>query len=209
MAKQVAGELYESITGQLFEIGRQLRQPNGYPFNPEVLQRWLQLAIEGKFVFGGFKFASAPFDPATFEGLGQGWSEVLEDRDERAYSFLEADLAKASFDSCLKENEILINGEEKLRRLKASKNIRWCATQFAGLWKDYQINGRDSILERAYHAKVITGFLSFFGTVLLDPSGARRVLCLYCNGDGQWHWHVFWLEFGWFADNLSASSSQV
>ncbi len=49
MAKKVAGELYESITGQLFEIGRQLRQPNGYPFDPGVLQKYLQNAIEGRF----------------------------------------------------------------------------------------------------------------------------------------------------------------
>ena len=47
---KVAGELYESITGQLFEIGRQLRQPNGYPFDPGKLQRYLQDAVEGKFV---------------------------------------------------------------------------------------------------------------------------------------------------------------
>ena len=50
MAKQiVAGEKYESITGQLFEIGRQLRQKDGYPYNPEALGRHLQDAIEGKF----------------------------------------------------------------------------------------------------------------------------------------------------------------
>src|SRR3989338_8915700 len=49
MAIKVAGEKYESITGQLFEIGRQLRQPNGYPFDSEELQRHLQLAIEGRF----------------------------------------------------------------------------------------------------------------------------------------------------------------
>lgn len=49
MAKKVAGELYEGITGQLFEIGRQLRQPNGYPFDPEKLKRHLQDAIEGRF----------------------------------------------------------------------------------------------------------------------------------------------------------------
>ncbi len=49
MAIKVAGELYESITGQLFEIGRQLRQPNGYPYNPEHLKVALQNAIEGKF----------------------------------------------------------------------------------------------------------------------------------------------------------------
>lgn len=49
MATQVAGDLYESITGQLFEIGRQLRQPNGYPFNAEALKTHLQDAVEGNF----------------------------------------------------------------------------------------------------------------------------------------------------------------
>jgi hypothetical protein len=49
MAQSVAGELYESVTGQLFEIGRQLRQSNGYPFDAKKLQRVLQDAIEGKF----------------------------------------------------------------------------------------------------------------------------------------------------------------
>lgn len=49
MATKVAGELYESITGQLFEIGRQLRQRNGYPFDPEKLSEFLQRAVEGRF----------------------------------------------------------------------------------------------------------------------------------------------------------------
>ena len=50
MAQKVAGELYESLTGQLLEIGRQLRQSNGYPFDPAQLQKFLQRAVEGKFV---------------------------------------------------------------------------------------------------------------------------------------------------------------
>ncbi|MEK7465175.1 MAG: hypothetical protein AAB631_00140 [Patescibacteria group bacterium] len=45
----VAGDLYESITGQIFKIARQLRQPSGYPFNPHLLKLHLQNAIEGKF----------------------------------------------------------------------------------------------------------------------------------------------------------------
>ncbi|MBU1345259.1 MAG: hypothetical protein KKD66_26915 [Proteobacteria bacterium] len=48
MTEKVAGKLYE-ITGQLFEIGHQLRQPNGYPFDAEMLKKHLQAAIEGKF----------------------------------------------------------------------------------------------------------------------------------------------------------------
>ena len=46
---KVEGELYASITGQLFELGRQLRQKSGYPFDPNRLRRDLQNLIEGKF----------------------------------------------------------------------------------------------------------------------------------------------------------------
>lgn len=53
MAQHVTGDLYESITGQLFEIGRQLRQKSGYPYDPEKLKRYLQAAIEGRFAAGG------------------------------------------------------------------------------------------------------------------------------------------------------------
>ena len=49
MATQVTGELYESITGQLFTIGQQLHQLSGYPFDPHRLKVFLQLAVEGKF----------------------------------------------------------------------------------------------------------------------------------------------------------------
>jgi hypothetical protein len=49
MATKVAGELYESITGQLFEIGRQLRQPQGYPYDPIRTKKALQAIIEGRF----------------------------------------------------------------------------------------------------------------------------------------------------------------
>ena len=49
MAQKVEGKLYESLTGQLFEIGRQLRQKNGYPYNPDLLHKYLQAVIEGKF----------------------------------------------------------------------------------------------------------------------------------------------------------------
>ncbi len=49
MATKIAGELYYDLDGQLLEIKRQLRQPNGYPFDPEKLKLHLQNAIEGRF----------------------------------------------------------------------------------------------------------------------------------------------------------------
>src|SRR3989344_2460626 len=67
MANKVAGELYESITGQLFELGRQLRQPNGYPFDPNKLKVALQAAIEGK--FGDIRKQSL-FSVAVITNLG-------------------------------------------------------------------------------------------------------------------------------------------
>jgi len=58
--KVVAGELYQSITGQLFEIGRQLRQKSGYPYDPLQLKHLLQLAIEGQFHSSGWELYLAP-----------------------------------------------------------------------------------------------------------------------------------------------------
>lgn len=49
MATLVAGEQYERIARQLFEIARQIGQPNGYPFDPVLLRYHLQTAIEGRF----------------------------------------------------------------------------------------------------------------------------------------------------------------
>lgn len=55
MAVPVAGEQYYGIDGQLHEIKRQLRQPNGYPFDPAQLQEFLQRAVEGRFQNGAAK----------------------------------------------------------------------------------------------------------------------------------------------------------
>ena len=46
---RVEGELYHDLTGQLFEIGRQMRQKNGYPYDPLALKNHLQDGVEGKF----------------------------------------------------------------------------------------------------------------------------------------------------------------
>ena len=71
----VAGEIYESITGQLFELGRQLRQPNGYPFNQFQLKLHLQAAIEGRFGPGeiyGVKLGG----PTTTDQIAEQWREA-------------------------------------------------------------------------------------------------------------------------------------
>lgn len=50
MAQHVSQAVYFDLDGQLHEIKRQLRQPAGYPFDPERLKAALQEIIEGKFI---------------------------------------------------------------------------------------------------------------------------------------------------------------
>ena len=49
MATVVTGEQYKIIDGKMLELKRQIRQPGGYPFDPDQLVQYLQLAVEGKF----------------------------------------------------------------------------------------------------------------------------------------------------------------
>jgi len=49
MATQVTGDLYVELDGKLAEIKRQMRQPGGYPFDPEKLNKFLQRIVEGRF----------------------------------------------------------------------------------------------------------------------------------------------------------------
>jgi hypothetical protein len=213
MAKKVAGELYESITGQLFELGRQLRQPNGYPFNPEMLRRHLQNAIEGKFITGDPKsILIKPFDLAEF--IGNDWSTWKgpadgdglsgeKDIDSRSLSLTEVKFTDFLFETCLNEGESSISGEEKLRRLKEKTEfIRFGGNVFLGLWEDYQVNKKNSVLEWLYHNYKIT-YMDFMGQILRVPLGYRNVLYLYRSDSGEWHWHCHWLGDRWDAGNLS------
>lgn len=49
MGVTVEGGLYDVITGQLFELGRQLNEKGGYPYDPVKLYAYLQDAVEGNF----------------------------------------------------------------------------------------------------------------------------------------------------------------
>ena len=66
---RVAGELYVNIDGQMREIKRQLRQKEGYPYDPMQLVEHLQAAIEGNLV----DRHGQPFKKAS----GQGPSRII------------------------------------------------------------------------------------------------------------------------------------
>lgn len=171
MAVQVAGELYYDLDGQLTEIKRQLRQPNGYPFDPSALKNALQDAIEGR--FGGstrFPF----FNPATF--IGKSWV-IAEDNEALPETW---DSASTRLVSALRKGEATVSGEKTIERLRGDKPLG--ARAFLYFW-----NNREKIPEEW------KGKLVFFdATVLRNPGGDRFSLYLSWFGD-RWYWYYNWL----------------
>ena len=170
MAKKVEGELYESITGQLFEIGRQLRQPNGYPFDPENLQDALQNIVNG--VFNN--------EPAfRFNKRKDGWILVEDNPLQKSVSELEI----VSF---LKRGENSISGER----------IRQRAAEMGGNFgqreAEYLLNHQEEIPVswRQY-------YLVFPGTVWRYSDGSLGVPYLDW-GCGRWSLRFSFL--GWNSD---------
>ncbi|MEK7211397.1 MAG: hypothetical protein AAB731_02085 [Patescibacteria group bacterium] len=86
-----------------------------------------------------------------------------------------------------------MQGEEKIRRLKADGHIRLDAGIFQALWEN------KNLIPESWKGKCVC----FDGTVLRDPDGIRFVPCLGWNG-GEWCWSCRWLGGGWDADDPSA-----
>ena len=214
MVKKVVGELYESITGQLFEIGCQLRQAKGYPFDPNILKKYLQNAIDGRFIVNEPKFVlTRPFDPAEFirkdwtiwkgpiDGNGLSGEENV---DLRSLSFKKISLADFLFKTCLRKGENFISGKEKLRRLKEEESdfIRFGGNVFLGLWENYKIDGKDSILQQLYCNFGVTS-MDFMGHILRSPHGNLNVLYLSRVDSGEWYWDYYDFSSKWNIDKPS------
>lgn len=155
------------------------------------------------------------FNPAEF--IGPGWTiwkgsadrdglNGDEDRDAREDALTEIDWGKVLFETCLKDNETIITGQEKLLRLKATNNVRLGGRAFLSLWQDWQKNKKNSVLEMLRKTRNIN--LAFFGLVLRSPDCRRCVLCL-CFDGGEWRWRCYWLDPVWGTGYRSASLPSV
>ncbi|MFH0912416.1 MAG: hypothetical protein V1807_02020 [Patescibacteria group bacterium] len=142
-----------------------------------------------------------PFNPTEF--IGKGWT--IDEEDERDLSFAELDLSKIQFETCLKENEFVITGEEKLRRLKAMKVIRHGGNIFLALWQDYKANNENSGLKWIYQNQGVT-HLDFFGLVMRNPVSFRHVPSFYWRS-GRWFWRCLWLDRDWWRSNHPSAVS--
>lgn len=139
--------------------------------------------------------------PVNGKGL-----EGEEDRDVREEALTTIDWEKVILETNLQGKETYVKGEEKLLRLKAGNNIRLGGKAFLSLWEDYKANGANSILEKL-RLKGVTR-IYFFGLVLRNPRGDRRVLCLYFNGS-EWRWDCSWLGSDFYSGSPSASLASV
>lgn len=120
---------------------------------------------------------SEPLDPE--EVLGPGWT--FEDEDQKALKLTEVNVSKISLETTLKSGERNLNGEERLRRLKASGKIRLDLAVLIAFamqpnhipveWKTLTNGGRAGIF--------------FDGTVCKAPDGRRITFCLFWDR-GQW-----------------------
>jgi hypothetical protein len=143
---------------------------------------------------------SQPFNPVEF--INGGWG--VAEQDERSLAITEVDFEKILLETCLKEGEVRIMGEEKLRRFKEEKPelIPLGGQHCQALWRDYKARGKDSVLERMYKERGII-YLDFFGLILRLPNGRRLVLYFY-RDEGEWDWNYDWLDDDWGADGCSA-----
>lgn len=136
------------------------------------------------------------FNPAEF--IGQGWSIIAAETDTRSVALTELDINQIQHVTMLK-GEPYITGEENLKRLKASENIRLDADVFYTLWTN------QSLIPESWKEKIDgnTRVIFFDGTVLQDPDGSRYVLYFCWNGDA-WRWYVLWLDGSRLRDCVSA-----
>lgn len=184
----------------------------------------LKLVILGlaTIVRASFKLAlDKVLNPAEF--IGSGWrtwrgsadSTGLDENEPEDY-IAEPDVVdfeQIILETHLQEKETIINGEEKMRRARASKNQQLGGKACLALWNDWlacKAAGKpeDSVLERLRRAGKIGNRIYFFGQTLRRPCGVRSVLYLYFNG-GEWRCSYRWLDCGWCAGSPSVSLASV
>ncbi|PIR91964.1 hypothetical protein COU01_04345 [Candidatus Falkowbacteria bacterium CG10_big_fil_rev_8_21_14_0_10_44_15] len=203
MATQVAGELYYDLDGQMLEIKRQLRQKNGYPFNPQELQLHLQAAVEGRFkpiervhviiseteIMVNLDAPPAlPFDGAQIEfQTGGGWVKVEKREDE-----LYVNGRKIIFYlSERQQGNNMVRGHELREELSGKPvlhpNIMDALIEYPNFipegWK----------VDESGNIRFI-----FFWAVIFRDAGGRLYVRYFCFHVGQWRRRsCHWLDDNW------------
>ncbi len=139
---------------------------------------------------------SQPFDPSVFIGE-KGWK--IDEQDGRSLALVEIDLSEIRLENMLRpEDGGSIQGEKKLKRLKAVGHVRLDAAVFKALWDN------PYLIPEHWKGK----YVCFEGTVLWSPRGLRFVLFLCLRGS-RWDWYYYWLGRNCGDDRPSAVLASV
>ncbi len=135
------------------------------------------------------------FDPVQFmqhQGL------EIEEQDERSIMLEEIDLSKITLESMLK-GDLVISGEEHLKRLKKSGYIRLDARIFQTLWENLHL-----VPDHWRGTEDSPKHIFFDGTILKNEHG-RYVISMFWDKNRNWRWTYCRLDIGgWTAEDLSA-----
>jgi len=101
MGAMLTGDQKDSLRCKLFEIERQIRQSNGYPFDQKDLDKFLQRAVEGRFQEStqnwreqdGVIYISVTSDGTT----GESWINRLESKGFRLGDYAKSMLRSDDF----------------------------------------------------------------------------------------------------------------
>ena len=123
---------------------------------------------------------SCPFDPIFFEGFGEGW--IMGEEDVLSLQLFEIDPAEISLETCFKNKEKIISGNERVKRLKELSYIRLDIGIFRTFWEN------KILIPKRWKKKENgrTLFASFDGTEFYGPDGYVYTVCLFWSG--KWRW---------------------
>lgn len=130
MGTEISGDLYRTIDKKMMEIKRQMLQRDGYPFNPEELNAFLQRAIEGRWSdnlhwieIDGIIYFTLISNGKT----GEEWITHLEGKGLPVGNYAKSILRHESFKSTKAgtvHNVAVIKGELFSNNDRITKNIR-------------------------------------------------------------------------------------
>ena len=171
---RVAGELYVNIDGQMREIKRQLRQKEGYPYDPMQLVEHLQAAIEGNLV----DRHGQPFKKASGQGPYSWKNKLIGDNlfPIKPHASLVRKIELVECDFNLISEEVLV----ELNRHGLKRPTTEDAFQF----------GIDHPGEQRKHS------IAFLHEPVLDPYGNRSVLVLD-EDVGKRNLYLRWFHYRW------------
>ncbi len=135
------------------------------------------------------------FDPVQF--MHHRGLEIAE-QDERSVMLEKIDVSKIALVSMLR-TDIVITGNEHLKRLKKAGHIRLDARIFQTLWENQEL-----IPESWKGTTDVAKHIFFDGTILKNQFG-KYVVGMFWDRDNRWNWTYCRLDLGgWRSEDVSA-----